>query len=302
MCKPTKHLWIFQVKKGEQRKTERKSEAPVDAGRFISGLRGCPDQDNRFRGNYGIISMFDRISSTVSVLQRKIGNPPEVVVLAENDTSLRALVCAEFGYRTDQKWGYTINGSASIYVKDVNSTLEDDCKILKEAHILSPNARWFIIGGSPRQDLTFAGTYRGVLGLVGKNSRFFFSLLRAIRAMQEIAGIERVRYLIENAGSMVELHFHAFCELQGLSRQPKDQYLWDPADHGYPITRKRNVFRNHQDKQDIINKPLVEFDNGGPLLSREQKAIALAPLLRTREFLPFDIVDAVPTKCINLGL
>ena len=94
--------------------------------------------------------MFDRISSTVSVLQRKIGNPPEVVVLAENDTSLRALVCAEFGYRTDQKWGYTINGSASIYVKDVNSTLEDDCKIPKEAHILSPNARWFIIGGSPR--------------------------------------------------------------------------------------------------------------------------------------------------------
>ena len=107
--------------------------------------------------------------------------------------------------------------------------------------------------------------------------------------MQEIAGIERVRYLIENAGSMVELHFHAFCELLGLSRQPKDQYLWGPADHGYPITRKRKFFRSHQDKQDIINKPLVEFDSGGPLLSREQKAITLAPLLRTREFLPFDV-------------
>ena len=51
---------------------------------------------------------------------------------AEIDTSLRALVCAEFGQRPDQKWGRT-NGSTCLHVKDANLLLENHCRRLHEA-------------------------------------------------------------------------------------------------------------------------------------------------------------------------
>ena len=58
-------------------------------------------------------------------------------------------MCAEFGYRSDEEWCYAIDGSA---VLDSRS-------------------------GSPCQDLTLAGTMKGVLGLTGMSSRLFFILL-----------------------------------------------------------------------------------------------------------------------------
>ena len=50
---------------------------------------------------------------------------------------------------------------------------------------------------------------------------------------------------VENAGSMVDLHYQAFCKLLGLPSEPKSQYLWDPADYGFgiTITRKRNCMK-----------------------------------------------------------
>ena len=74
--------------------------------------------------DYGVISLFDGVSTVVPTLQKKLGYPPTVIVLAEIDVSLRALVCAEFGYRPDQTWGRTKHGSASLYVKDVNAFIE----------------------------------------------------------------------------------------------------------------------------------------------------------------------------------
>ena len=44
--------------------------------------------------------------------------------------SIRRLVCAEFGYRTDEKWGYTATGSACLYISDVHKLAENDCLLL----------------------------------------------------------------------------------------------------------------------------------------------------------------------------
>ena len=46
---------------------------------------------------YGIISLFDGVSSVVPILRKKLGYPPSAIVLAENDPAIRELVCAEFG-------------------------------------------------------------------------------------------------------------------------------------------------------------------------------------------------------------
>ena len=58
-------------------------------------------------GKYGVISLFDGVSSVVRSLTKKLGCPPTAILLAENDEAIRRLVCAEFGYPTDEKWGYT---------------------------------------------------------------------------------------------------------------------------------------------------------------------------------------------------
>ena len=83
-------------------------------------------------GKYGVISLFDGVSSVVRVLTRKLGCPPTAILLAENDESIRRLVCAEFGYRTDEKWGYTVTGSACLYISDVHKLAENDCLLLRQ--------------------------------------------------------------------------------------------------------------------------------------------------------------------------
>ncbi len=239
--------------------------------------------------DYGVISLFDGVSTVVPTLQKKLGYPPTVIVLAEIDVSLRALVCAEFGYRPDQTWGRTKHGSVSLYVKDVNTLLKDNCRCLYEAVSIAPNAKWIIVGGSPCQDLTFAGPFRGLLGLVGKNSRLFFVLLGVIRAMQDLATTNNVRFLVENAGSMGDIHYQAFCTLLGTPSEPRSEYVWDPADYGYGITRKRNFFRAHTDRQFIQESRRLCPKQGGPLMAQDGRPITLPPLLRTRDLLPFEV-------------
>ena len=55
-----------------------------------------------------------------------------------------------------------------------------------------------------------------LIGLVGARSRLFFLLLLTIRTMQVLVGCPSVRFLVENAGSMKDVHFVAFCKLLGL--------------------------------------------------------------------------------------
>ena len=44
-------------------------------------------------GKYGIISLFDGVSSVVRSLTQKLGCPPTAILLAENDEAVRRLVC-----------------------------------------------------------------------------------------------------------------------------------------------------------------------------------------------------------------
>ena len=133
--------------------------------------------------------------------------------------------------------------------------------------------------------------FQRLIGAGRKNSRLFFIRLGTIRVMQDLVKVNNVRFLVENAGSMVDLHYQAFCKLLGLPLEPKSQYVWDPADSadfGFGVTRKRNFFRAHEDSQTITEPRGPDFTQGGPLLSTT-KPTSLPPLLRTRKLLPFEV-------------
>ena len=244
------------------------------------------------RGRYGIISLFDGVSSVVPILKKKLGYPPTAVILAECDLSLRQLVCTEFGYRSDEKWGYTAEGSAVLYVKDVHSIIARQCKVLQDLVRMFPDCKWIIVGGSPCQDLTFAGPWRGLLGLIGPSSRLFFVLLCVISSMQRLVGPAAVRYLVENAASMLQIHLDAFCQLLRIPADYHGRYVWDPCDFGFEVTRKRNYFRNFDDIEEIGIPTRVFESEVGPLIDQAGKCTPFAPLLRTREVLPYGIIRA----------
>ena len=244
------------------------------------------------RGRYGIISLFDGVSSVVPILKKKLGYPPTAVILAECDLSLRQLVCTEFGYRSDEKWGYTAEGSAVLYVKDVHSIIARQCKVLQDLVRMFPDCRWIIVGGSPCQDLTFAGPWRGLLGLIGPSSRLFFVLLCVISSMQRLVGPAAVRYLVENAASMLQIHLDVFCQLLRIPADYHGRYVWDPCDFGFEVTRKRNYFRNFDDIEEIGIPTRVFESEVGPLIDQAGKCTPFAPLLRTREVLPYGIIRA----------
>ena len=248
------------------------------------------DEELHPKGRYGVISLFDGVSSVVPLLKKKIGYAPVVVILAENDNRIRSLVCAEFGYRSDEEWCYAIDGSAVLYLRDVHSLVANGCRILQMTLKMFPDCKWIVVGGSPCQDLTLAGTMKGVLGLTGMSSRLFFVLLCVIYTVQIAAGPAAVRFLVENAGSMQKMHLEAFCKLLSLPLMHDRDYIWDPAQYGYLITRCRNFFRNYSDKEPVGPPPAVFNDRIGPLVDSSGRSIPFAPLLRARTTLPYGIV------------
>ena len=276
-----------QDEKGKEKKNE---EHNASASLIIPALL-CDDTvpTSGIQGQYGIISLFDGVSSVVRILKQKLQQPPSAIILAELDEKIRGLVCAEFGYRSDEQWGYTTDGTACRYVRDVNTILKDNCYLLRQVVAMYPNLKWFVVGGSPCQDLTFAGPSQGLLGLVGSQSRLFFVLLCVIRTMQVLVGSNFVRFLVENAGSMKPVHFVAFCKLLGLPHNPMNQYIWDLAKYTPLISRKRNFFRNFEDVEPVQDIPNFFNRNSGPLIDQKGHIVAFAPLLRTREVPKFGI-------------
>ena len=240
-------------------------------------------------GNFGIISLFDGVSSVVPALCRKLQQAPAVAVLAEMDPALRELVSFEFGYCPQERWKRSFAGFPAIYVKDVRRIFEKGCLIHLQAHRIAPTAKWFIIGGSPCQDLTYAGPFHGLLGLTGPHSILFFPLQRTICLMQQLAGLNRVRYLAENAVSMEEMHFDAFCRLLNLDPKDRKRYSWDVMSFGAPIQRGRNFFRGHLDYEEVSLHAQYFPAGWGPLVDAFGQVIPLAPLLRTRTVEAFGI-------------
>ena len=254
------------------------------------GVKESINEEIQPQGRYGVISLFDGVSSVVPLLKKKIGYAPVVVILAENDNRIRSLVCAEFGYRSDEEWCYVMDGSAVLYLRDVHSLVANGCRILQMTLKMFPDCKWIVVGGSPCQDLTLAGTMKGVLGLTGTSSRLFFILLCVIYTVQLAVGPAAVRFLVENAGSMQKMHLEAFCKLLNLPLMHDRDYIWDPAQHGYLITRCRNFFRNYSDREPVGPPPGVFNERIGPLIDSSGRSIPFAPLLRARTTLPYGIV------------
>ena len=101
--------------------------------------------------------------------------------------------------------------------------------------------------------------------------------------MQRLVGPAAVRYFVENAASMLQIHLDAFCQLLRIPADHHGRYVWDPCDFGFEVTRKRNF-----DDVEEIGIPTRVFESEfGPLLDQAGKCIPFAPLLRTREVLPY---------------
>ena len=108
----------------------------------------CPKETNeqtKSNGGYGVITLFDGVSSVLPTLTKKFGYAPTVAILAENDIDIRAVVCAEFGYRADEQWSFTPQGTAALYVKDVHSLIANNCQVLRSTIEAYPDLKWIIV-------------------------------------------------------------------------------------------------------------------------------------------------------------
>ena len=197
---------------------------------------------------YAIISLFDGVGSAIPAITKAIGCAPRIIIVAESDAILRQLVSEQFSFRTDGKWTQSSKDTFTLYADDVRKLLRDQCRIFKEAFALAgPQCRWFVIAGSPCQDLTPAGPLKGLLGLTGPCSSLFYYVHVILWFLQMNYPLELIRFLLENAGTMLEIHRKAILRALGLNADlHPDHFRVDPKNtHG--IKRNRFYFRNYQD-------------------------------------------------------
>ena len=156
---------------------------------------------------------------------------------------IRKLVCAEFGYRTDQKWGYTVEGSACLYIKDVNLIAENDCLILRQAVALFPGLKWFHCGwitvSRPHLCWISAWTSRSCWRKKQTSSLSCSSLSEQCKSCVEAKlFVTWLRMLAQCEMFTLWL----FCKLLNLPYEPFHRYIWDLAKHTPFVTRKRETF------------------------------------------------------------
>ena len=167
---------------------------------------------------YAIISIFDGVGSAIPAITKAIGCAPRIIIVAECDPILRQLVSEQFSFRTDGKWTQSSKDTFTLYADDVRQLLRDQCRIFKEAFALAgPQCRWFVIAGSPCQDLTPAGPVKGLLGLTGPCSSLFYYVHVILWLLQMNYPLELIRFLLENAGTMLEIHRKAILRALGLN-------------------------------------------------------------------------------------
>ena len=215
---------------------------------------------------------------------KAIGFAPLIVIAAECDPILRQIVGEQFHFRTDGKWSKTIQHTSAIYVDDIRKLLADRCRVLREAFALAgPQCRWIVIAGSPCQDLTLAGPFGGLLGLTGPCSSLFYYVHIILWFLQMNYPIELIRFLLENAGTMLDIHRKAILRAHGLNVEINPDHLRFDPKHTHGIKRNRFFFRNYQDCSSVAkNAVLASADESGPLIDCGGYPIPFGPLLRVR--------------------
>ena len=240
---------------------------------------------------YAIISLFDGVGSAIPAITKAIGCAPRIIIVAECDPILRQLVSEQFSFRTDGKWTQSSKDTFTLYADDVRQLLRDQCRIFKEAFASAgPQCRWFVIAGSPCQDLTPAGPLKGLLGLTGPCSSLFYYVHVILWLLQMNYPLELIRFLLENAGTMLEIHRKAILRALGLNADlHPDHFRVDPKNtHG--IKRNRFYFRNYQDCAKVPKTVvLAANDLEGPLLDFSGFPIPFGPLLRVRAVLGHEV-------------
>ena len=236
---------------------------------------------------YAIISLFDGVGSAIPAITRAIGGPPKLIIAAECDPILRQLVAEQFQFRTDGCWTQSSASTFTLYTHDIKELLRDHCRILREAFaIAGTQCRWIVIAGSPCQDLTLAGPFKGLLGLTGQSSSLFYYVHVILWLLQTNYPTELIRFLLENAGTMLEIHRKAILRALGLNPDANPDYFRVDPKHTHGIKRNRFYFRNYTDRDHVQKSAVLSHnDCEGPLLDQSGVPIPFGPLLRVRTVL-----------------
>ena len=194
---------------------------------------------------YAILSMFDGCGSSVDIIESKLGYRPKACILCEKDETLRYLVGEKHGISVDPIWQHSSKGGGAFYyAKDVDDLFVDNARLLREFAALCADCHFFVIGGSPCTDLTYAGGDQGFLGICGPASVFFFTTHLALHLLTTVIPGNRIRFLIENAGSMRTEHFRFMKSCLGLQHLQKNALTWCTSTLS-PAKRLRIFFQNN---------------------------------------------------------
>ena len=180
---------------------------------------------------HGVISLFDGLSTAVHAITKHLRRKPTAVLLAENDSTLRALVADHYGIDTSEAtWQDSKAGCPIRYLSNVWTLFDDQANALKEfLTLLGPAGKIVLVAGSPCQDLTTVGATGGLYGFAGLRSVHFHAIPLLLHLLEEFHFKERTFLIMENAGSMLGPHQSYLGEVLGL--QPThvkviDSGLW----------------------------------------------------------------------------
>ena len=237
---------------------------------------------------YMLISLFDGCGSTFEIVRRRFGYAPAIFVAAEWDETLRHIVAEQLGLSLRENWSKTRHQATALYIKDVKALFHNDCKIVKELVQVAKSKnvlKILLIGGSPCTELTLAEGDKGLLGITGPNSVLFFTFHLLMYHMSQLLPQIEFRFLVENAGTMKDMHYDAICKTLGISLQvPRASRQWCASSLSL-AKRKRFFFRNFQDQEDLQHAVLtkITFKEGwGPLLTVDLQEIPFEPFMRPR--------------------
>lgn len=213
--------------------------------------------------------MFDGCGSSLDILEDKFGYRPKVCILCERDETLRYLVAEKHGISVNAKWNYSAKGGAFLYANDVDLLFVDKARILQEFVALGESCHIFVIGGSPCTDLTYAGQDHGRAGICGPASILFFTMHLALYLLATVAPRERIRFLVENAGSMHDDHFRFIRACLGLQHVQRADMTWctsriSPAKRLFDYFSRTMLYMTTLNRKFSVEMTLLGLRIGSP--------------------------------------